>query len=102
MKRFEIDKLTSLFKALSDGNRLTILSHICKCSARKSAVNVGEISSCCDVDLSVISRHLSKLRDAGVLRAQKEGKEVFYSLEGKELARQLRALADFIEQSDCC
>lgn len=101
MKESKLDKLTSLFKALSDENRLKILSHICSCSSR-GAVKVGEVASCCDVDLSVISRHLSKLKSAGLLRAQKEGKEVYYSVDGQEMAKQLRALADLIEKSNCC
>lgn len=102
MKNLNLENLSSLFKALSDVNRLNILNHICQCSEKGSGVNVGDISQCCDVDLSVVSRHLSKMKAAGVLRAHKEGKEVFYSLEAKELAIQLRALADYIENSNCC
>jgi len=101
MKVSDLGKLTSLFKALSDENRLAIISHLCHCGTKCPDVNVGEISTCCDVDVSVVSRHLSKLKSAGVLRAQKKGKEVFYSLNGKEIAKQLRALADFIEKSNC-
>jgi len=102
MKERDFKKLTSLFKALADENRLTMLSYICQCQTKGSRANVGSLASCCDIDFSVVSRHLSKLKSAGVLRAQKEGKEVFYNLEGKEIAKQLRALADFIEKANCC
>ena len=102
MKKRNFKKLTHLFKALADENRLSMLSHICNCRSKGKRANVGSLASCCDVDFSVVSRHLSKLKSAGVLRAQKEGKEVFYDLEGKELAHQLRALADFIENADSC
>src|SRR5688500_11158470 len=99
------NKLTSLFKALGEPNRMAIFSQICTSSASGSRqANVNEIKSCCDVDLSVVSRHLSVLKDAGVLSAEKKGKEVLYSVNGKELASLLRNLADEIEKSSaaCC
>jgi ArsR family transcriptional regulator len=99
-------KLTSLFKALGEPNRFTIFNQICSTSATGcKQTNVNEIKeSCCDVDLSVVSRHLSVLKDAGVLSAEKKGKEVLYSLNGPELAALLRKLADEIEESStaCC
>lgn len=60
---------------------------------------MNDIKTCCDVDLSVVSRHLTVLKDAGVLSAEKKGKEVFYSLNGPELAGLLRKLADQIDES---
>ncbi len=98
-------KLTSLFKALGEPNRLTIFNQICSTSASGcKQTNVNEIKDCCDVDLSVVSRHLTVLKDAGVLSAEKKGKEVLYSLNGPELAALLRKLADEIEVSStaCC
>lgn len=93
-------KLTSLFKALGEPNRLAIFSRICDNAASGAGeTNVNDIKTCCDVDLSVVSRHLTVLKDAGVLSAEKKGKEVFYSLNGPELAGLLRKLADQIDES---
>ncbi|GMU91059.1 MAG: hypothetical protein AMXMBFR4_01170 [Candidatus Hydrogenedentota bacterium] len=61
---------------------------------------VSELASCCPIDLSVVSRHLALLRDCGILRAEKRGKEVYYSVRYHELAATLRAMADAIER--CC
>ena len=106
MKDLELKKLSSLFKAFSDENRLKMIYELCQCSPSQEdnecCLNVGELSSCCDIDLSVVSRHLSKLKSAGVLRAHKEGKQVYYTLEKSEIAKQLRALADLIENPSCC
>jgi ArsR family transcriptional regulator len=94
-------KLTSLFKALGEPNRLAIFSHICSCSATGTKqTNVNDLKTCCDVDLSVVSRHLTVLKDAGLLTSEKKGKEVLYSLNGAELAQLLRKLADQVEQSE--
>ncbi len=98
MKKKDSAERCSFFKALSDPNRLSIFDFLCRC-ARKgpSSANVKEVAGCCDVDLSVVSRHLSTLKDSGLLDSEKRGKEVFYKVNGKEIARLLRAMADEIE-----
>jgi len=99
---FDLDKYTSLFKALGDANRMAIFNRICGCTYEGEArSNVNEVSTCCDLDLSVVSRHLSILKEAGVLNARKEGKEVFYSINTKEVATHLRKLADFLDSCHC-
>ncbi|MBT3586087.1 MAG: helix-turn-helix transcriptional regulator [Halobacteriovoraceae bacterium] len=97
MSKKSTEKLLAFFKALGEPNRLAIFNHLCGCRRPES---VGEVSSCCDVDLSVVSRHLGHLKKAGVLSAEKEGKQVFYSLNTAEIAQSLRDLADKIE--NCC
>lgn len=94
----KIEDLKELFQVLSDSNRLQMVNHLCGCRE----ANVGELSTCCSIDVSVVSRHLSKLKKAGVLEARKEGKEVFYELKAKELANLLREFADDLERSSCC
>ncbi|OUR93514.1 hypothetical protein A9Q84_18755 [Halobacteriovorax marinus] len=93
--------LGKVFKALGDRNRLAIFQHLCDCchSGRQES-NVKEISTCCDVDLSVVSRHLTHLKKAEILSSTKKGKEVLYSINGKKVAEELRKLADYIEHLD--
>jgi ArsR family transcriptional regulator len=83
-----------LFKALGDPNRVTILSRLVECCCPS---NVSEMAKCCPVDVSVVSRHLATLKEAGILHAEKKGKEVYYSIRAKELAEALRGIADLIE-----
>lgn len=84
----------ALFKALGDPNRVTLLARLARC---RRPCSVSEMAECCPVDLSVVSRHLAQLRDAGAVCAQKRGKEVHYSVRYKELTAALRAMADAIE-----
>ena len=80
-----------LFKALSEPNRLALLVQLaeadCECT-------VSEMTTCCAVDLSVISRHLKVLREAGVVEARRDGKQVRYRVRRQELAKLFRDLAD--------
>jgi len=85
------------FRALCDPNRLRIL---CRLAELGEPSTVGRVADCCPVDLSVVSRHLSLLRDAGVLSAEKRGKEVYYRVRVAEVVSLLRACADALEA--CC
>ncbi len=85
------------FRALGDANRLTLLDTLAQ---RAGPVSVGELGGCCSIDLSVVSRHLSVLRKAGVLEATRRGKQVFYRARLQQLAQTLRSIADALDQ--CC
>jgi DNA-binding transcriptional ArsR family regulator len=94
-----LDRLLSpqLFKAIGDPNRIAILRRL---SDRCTPLTVGQIAEGLPVDVSVVSRHLAILRDADILIARKEGKEVRYSLNSRNLIGTLRAIADAFEA--CC
>lgn len=86
-----------LFKALGDPSRVALIAGI---GRRGRPTTVSEAADCCPIDLSVVSRHLSVLRRAGVVEAEKAGREVRYTLSARDLAGQLRSLADALEA--CC
>jgi DNA-binding transcriptional ArsR family regulator len=82
-----------LFKALADPNRIRLLLLLAE---RCRTCSVGELAGCLTVDVSVVSRHLAMLRAAGVLKANKQGKEVHYALQYDHLAETLRGIGDAI------
>jgi DNA-binding transcriptional ArsR family regulator len=83
-----------LFKALGDPNRIRLILALVE---RCRTCTVGELAECMTVDVSVVSRHLAMLRAAGVLRAEKQGKQVLYTIQFDHLAETLRGIADAIE-----
>lgn len=85
------------FKALGDRNRIALMARLATCCDSKT---VSELSDCCPTDLSVVSRHLATLRDAGIVESEKRGREVFYRLRYDQVAKSLRQMADAIEE--CC
>lgn len=107
--RTQLDRLLDapLFRDLSDPTRLGLLACLIKCS-RPCAV--GELAACCDVDLSVVSRHLTQLARAGLIRGEKRGRELLYSPCSDDLAATLRGLDDAADEyaairacgPDCC
>jgi DNA-binding transcriptional ArsR family regulator len=83
-----------LFKALGEPTRLKLLSCLAKCGR---PCTVTELTECCDVDFSVVSRHLGILERAGILTAAKKGRTVFYEVRYKHLTDAFRGLAKAIE-----
>lgn len=83
-----------LFKALSDPTRLKLFSCLAKTGR---ACSVTELTECCSVDFSVVSRHLGILERAGLLVVTKEGRTVLYRVRYQPLAKTFRALAQAIE-----
>ncbi len=96
----------NFFKALADPSRLEIL---CRLATEPEARTVSEVASCCPQSISVVSRHLSALRDAGIVRCTKHGREVRCEVAFDAVVRTLRDVADALEaccgtpsQSACC
>jgi ArsR family transcriptional regulator len=83
-----------LFRALGDPTRARLVDLLAE---RCRACSVSELAECLDVDLSVTSRHLALLRAAGVLRATKSGRNVFYAIQFDALAEALRGIADALD-----
>jgi DNA-binding transcriptional ArsR family regulator len=93
-----------LFRALSEPNRISIL---CSLAEGEDGQTVSQIAQCCSVDLSVVSRHLRILKDAGVLESTRRGRNVHYRVQIDSLIGALRQLADSLEaccgtKSSCC
>lgn len=83
-----------LFKALCDPVRISIVATL---AARVEPSRVSDITDCCCIDVSGVSRHLKILKDAGIVSAKKNGREMLYSLDAEDLAATLRAAADALD-----
>jgi ArsR family transcriptional regulator len=71
-----LEARAEVFKALGHPTRLAIVDMLAggeRC--------VCEINEHIDADMSTVSRHLSVLRNVGILSSDKRGNQVFYRLE---------------------
>lgn len=84
-----------LFQALCDPVRLSLVAHL---AASGRPLTVTEASQCCGIHFSGVSRHLGLLKRAGVVQAEKHGREMHYELEVSALTATLRGLADALER----
>ncbi len=83
---------------MGDINRVALVAWLAR---ERGARTVSEIaaSGCCSVDPRLSSCHLKTLRDAGIIEADRQGREV-YRLSGRTLAATLRKIADVLDA--CC
>ena len=75
LKRLSIQRKSEVFKALGHPTRLRIVEKLadgeqCVCDCLEMF----------DIDISTLSRHLSVLKNAGIIRDERRGKNIFYSL----------------------
>ena len=79
----------SAFKALSDPTRREILRML-----GKHEMTVNEIVDQFSMSQPSISRHLSVLRQAGLVTAQRDGQNVVYALDTTVMQDVVRAVLD--------
>ena len=66
---------SEVFKALSNPNRLLIVDAVAK-----GERCVADLTELVGLDMSTVSNHLSVLRHVGILKDERRGTQVFYSL----------------------
>ncbi len=88
----ELDAIleSKLFRALCEPARIEIL----KLLTVRGRSDVGTIATHVPQDRSVVSRHLALLRDAGFVRRQKVGRNVFFEMDGPAVVAQLEQILE--------
>ena len=95
-----LNKRATLLKALAHPTRLWLveqLEHQERC--------VCELTDGVDADISTVSKHLSLLRQAGIVASRREGKQIFYRLETPCLLNMLSCIETALESLtpySCC
>ncbi len=88
----QIEKFSTIFKALSNPNRLKILLELTHCSVSEGcftkSVGIDQVENCqqefakhLNLAPSTISHHFKELRLAGLLKMKKEGKNIIVSVD---------------------
>jgi len=84
----QIEGSARMLKAMAHPVRVKILSLL-----EEKKLSVTEIYEQLGLEQSVVSHHLGILRDKGVLKAERDGKNVYYCLRDEVLALVLQCLA---------
>lgn len=82
-------------KALSDPVRREILEHL-----KQGRMPAGDIADLFDISAPAVSRHLSVLKNAGLVRDYREGKRIYYELKASVLEETLLWIANLKEQGE--
>lgn len=85
----DIVGLQTTMRALADPTRRTILDLL-----KKGRLSAGEISEHFEMSLPAVSKHLSVLKGADLIRDQRDGKYIYYELNASVLDEALLWLKD--------
>jgi len=78
-----------IYKAFSSEQRLKLL----RCLSKPK--NVTDLLDYCDLTQSALSQHLKVLREAGLVKTKREGKEIIYGVGNKQVIQITNLLLDF-------
>ena len=84
-------QLAELFRALGDPSRLRIIAVLLE-----GEQNVGALAERIDLSESAVSHQLRTLRQLRLVRARKQGREVYYALDDDHVADLFRRGLDHV------
>ena len=88
-----VEELADLFHLLGDATRLRI---VLACLAQPTAV--GDIAASLDLSSSLVSHHLRLLRAARIVKAERQGKQVFSSAADAHISSLLANMFEHIAE----
>ena len=83
LANFDTPSVSGFFKILSDENRLKIVHAL----VHEDELCVCDIANVLNMTKSSISHQLAILREAGIVRFRRSGKEVYYTLDDEHISR---------------
>jgi ArsR family transcriptional regulator len=101
----EIQKLSDIFKALSNSNRLRIFLRLVMCCSEgtrwevppEGCACIGELGQDLSIVPSTISHHIKELHRAGLIQTERDGQQIRCWIEPE----MLRYLAEFFTYPTC-
>ncbi|MFY4774141.1 ArsR/SmtB family transcription factor [Metabacillus sp. RGM 3146] len=91
-----LDKASSIMKLLGDKTRLTMIKML-----QKNECCVCEFTAVFQASQPAISQHVRKLKDAGLVKENRKGQWIFYSLnEESEAYEFIQSLLAYIPEQD--
>ena len=84
-------RVAELFRALGDTSRVRILTALLQ-----SEMNVGPLAEVVGISESAVSHHLRNLRQLHLVRARKQGRQVFYYLDDDHINELIQSGLDHV------
>ena len=88
-----IQSVSKIFKIISDPTRISILFLL-----QQQELSVGSITTSLEMEQSAISHQLRTLKEARLVKARREGKAIFYSLDDPHVVHILEQVLDHVRE----
>lgn len=86
----EYETYAEVLKAISHPVRLCIVKGLIENGPK----NVTNMYSCLGVPQSTISQHISKMKSAGIIKGERNGTEITYSVDNEKIEKLIKCLFD--------
>lgn len=77
-----IQEMSSFFRIMGDSTRCKIINALIDCE-----MCVCDLANVLSMSKSSVSHQLAKMRESGVVKCRREGKEVYYSLDDDHISK---------------
>ncbi|WP_420150995.1 metalloregulator ArsR/SmtB family transcription factor [Spirosoma sp.] len=91
-----VEQAAELLKTIAHPLRLRILLTLLE----KSTLNVSPLQEHLRTDQSLLSQHLTKMKNRGILVSRRQGHEIYYSLADPSLIDEIKQLLNRIGSTD--
>ena len=92
-ERQKLEKAAYILKTIAHPTRLAIIALL----EEHPRLSVNELCANLECEQSLVSHHLSNMRIKGLLKAEREGTNIYYSLKAKEVSQ----IVEIIENCPC-
>ena len=86
-----INSLSEFYKIMGDGTRCRII-----CALQSGEMCVCDLCNVLSMSKSSVSHQLAKMKESGVVKSRREGKEVYYSLDDDHVSEIFATTLDHI------
>jgi DNA-binding transcriptional ArsR family regulator len=86
----KLERAAYVLKAVAHPVRIGIIDLL----DQRNDISVNELCELLNCEQSLISHHLTKMRDKGILEAKREGKNIYYSLTDKTITNIIECIND--------
>ncbi len=86
----QLVQTADIFKALSHPARLCVVNRL----TTTSLMTVGQMQECLGMSQSNVSQHLAILKNRGIIKGQRSGSEVLYSLADERMKSLVKIFLD--------
>lgn len=90
----KLEDSTQILRALTHPLRMRILQFIDK----HGTINVNKIYNTLKLEQSITSQHLKVLRLSGLVKAEKDGKYMHYSINYDKVGQTIKAIRKFLDE----
>lgn len=91
-----VDLKTMIERAVDTADFLKLLSNpqrlMLACRLSEGERSVGQLEVDLNIKQPTLSRELSRLRDAGIIKPRRQGKEVFYTMTSQRMMQMINAV----------